>query len=579
MRTSQLFFKTVKNSNSKKQYVASYELLEQAGYLSKLSKGIFTYTPLMYRVVSNFCGIVRQELNKIGGQELMLPLLQPAEIWKTTGRWEEFLSEKLLYTLKDREDKFFCIAPTHEEAVCGLVAERLKNHKQLPLHLYQIAAKFRDEIRPRFGLMRTKELLMEDSYTFSESEEQMQEQYLKLRGAYSNIFRRLELEFVIVDADGGKIGKGKSEEFQVLCDIGEDAVCVSDDYGSNIETAKTVPPHFNYRKCPDPVTEVKTPGIKTIKSLSEFLNVPEQLILKTFVYKLTCTNGFDFIAVGIRGDRQLNTTKIKTCLGATDIAPASEEEIIELLGVGPGFIGPLNCPITFVADLSTEAMTGFICAGNKEDVHYVNVNWDRDISSPTRYDFLLVEEGDVCPSNPGTPYAIKRGVEVAHIFNLGLRYTQIFNVTFQDRKGTDKICWMGTYGIGIGRTLAACVEQKHDEKGIVWPLEVAPFKITVIVAKVESTLIEEAEKLYRLLTDHGYDPLFDDRDERLGFKLKDSDLIGIPYKIIIGKEFLNSGKFEIESRTGEKFEVAPESFLNWCDSHLNSLNLFRKIAD
>lgn len=568
MRTSHLFFKTFKNPNSKKQVAASSELLEQAGYLLKIGKGIFTYTPLMTRVIAKFCSIIREELDAVGGQELLMPLLQPSEYWKTTGRWEEFLSEKLLYTLKDREDRSFCLAPTHEEIVCSLVSQQLENYKALPLHLYQIGTKFRDEIRPRFGLMRTKELLMEDSYTFSDSEEQMQEQYLKLRGAYSRIFKRLELDFVIVDADGGKIGKGKSEEFQVLCDLGEDTVCVSGDYGSNIETAKTVLPQFQYEKSNYPVTEIKTQNVKTIKALAEFLNIPEPLILKTIVYKLTNQKEELFIAIGIRGDRQLNPTKIATVFEATDVSPASEEEIIKLLGVGPGFIGPLNCPIDFVADLSVQAMTGFVCAGNEEHVHYTNVHWERDIPLPKFYDFLLVEENDVCPSNPGIPYSIKKGIEVAHIFNLGTRYTQSFNVSFQDGKGESKICWMGTYGIGIGRTLAACVEQKHDDLGIVWPISVAPFTLLITAARPDPILCEEAEKIYSLLIKKGFDVLFDDREERLGFKLKDGDLIGIPYKLIIGKDFINHGLLEIESRKGEKFAVLPEKLLDWCYDHL-----------
>ncbi|ANH78292.1 proline--tRNA ligase [Candidatus Chlamydia sanziniae] len=567
MRTSQLFYKTSKNAN-KDAHVISSELLEKAGYLFRTGKGIYTYTPLFWRVVLKMAAIIREELNRIGGQELLLPLLHPSELWEQTGRWQTFLSEGLLYTLVDREDKQFCLAPTHEEVICAFVAQWLSGKKQLPIHLYQIATKFRDEIRPRFGLMRSRELLMQDSYTFSNSPEQMNQQYEKLRSAYKNIFDRLGLTYVIVEADGGKIGKGKSEEFQILSSLGEDAICVSGSYSANIETAVALPPQYSYDRDFVSIEEVATPNISTIEHLGTFFSVPLHKILKTLIVKLTYSNHEKFTAIGIRGDRQINLTKVAARLNADHIALASDEEIQDFLGTQKGFVGPLNCPIDFFADETTLPMTNFICAGNVKDKHYINVNWDRDLPRPEYVDFLLAEEGDACPSNPGTPYKIYRGIEVAHIFNLGTRYTEAFQVCFQDEESKQQLCWMGTYGIGIGRTLAACIEQLADERGIIWPPTLAPFSIAILFNGGDIPSQKLAETFYRDLQAQGYAPLLDDRNERLGFKLKDSDLIGIPYKLILGKRFHFSGILEIESRLGEKKAISPELFPTWCEEHL-----------
>lgn len=466
MRTSLLFYRTSKNAN-KEASVLSYELLQKAGYLFKTSKGIYSYTPLFQRVILKMTEIIREELNAIGGQEVCLPLLQPAELWEKTGRWKAFLSEKLLYVLKDRENKAMCLAPTHEEVVSEFVAQWLTGREQLPIHLYQIGTKFRDEIRPRFGLMRAKEFLMEDSYTFSDSPEQMEEQYAKLRLAYQRIFDRLNLKYVIVAADGGKIGKGKSEEFHVLCSLGEDTICVSGSYGANVEAAQAIPPSYVYDSNLLPVEEVATPNIRTIEDLEVFFNTPKHKILKTLVVKTRQKDSEKFFAICIRGDRQINLTKVASFLQVDDCELASEEEILKHLHVEKGFIGPLYCPIPCYADETTRPMTNFICANNQKDVHCKHVNWGRDIPLPAFGDFLLAEAGDLCPQNGGAPYEIFQGVEVAHIFNLGTRYTESFSVGFQDKNGDKQLCWMGTYGIGVGRTLAACIEQLADNKGLV----------------------------------------------------------------------------------------------------------------
>lgn len=567
MRTSLLFYRTSKNAN-KEASVLSYELLQKAGYLFKTSKGIYSYTPLFQRVILKMTEIIREELNAIGGQEVCLPLLQPAELWEKTGRWKAFLSEKLLYVLKDRENKAMCLAPTHEEVVSEFVAQWLTGREQLPIHLYQIGTKFRDEIRPRFGLMRAKEFLMEDSYTFSDSPEQMEEQYAKLRLAYQRIFDRLNLKYVIVAADGGKIGKGKSEEFHVLCSLGEDTICVSGSYGANVEAAQAIPPSYVYDSNFLPVEEVATPNIRTIEDLEVFFNTPKHKILKTLVVKTRQKDSEKFFAICIRGDRQINLTKVASFLQVDDCELASEEEILKHLHVEKGFIGPLYCPIPCYADETTRPMTNFICANNQKDVHCKHVNWGRDIPLPAFGDFLLAEAGDLCPQNGGAPYEIFQGVEVAHIFNLGTRYTESFSVGFQDKNGDKQLCWMGTYGIGVGRTLAACIEQLADNKGLVWPLAVTPFSITILYNGGDTEGEATALQLYQSLNTEGFEPLLDDRNERLGFKLKDSDLLGIPYKLIIGKSFQSTGLLEIESRSGEKCNVSPENLLDWCSKNL-----------
>ncbi len=566
MKASQLFYKTSKNAN-KDAAVLSYELLEKAGYVLKIAKGIYTYTPLFSRVLLKMSEIIREELNAIGGQEVVLPILHPEELWQQTGRWQAFKSENLLYTVTDREKKEFCLAPTHEEVISFFVAQWLSNRKQLPVHLYQIGTKFRDEIRPRFGLMRAKEFLMEDSYTFSSSAEQMDDQYDKLRHAYCKIFNRLGLKYVIVEADGGKIGKGKSEEFHVLCSLGEDTICVSGNYGANIETAAAIPSAFSYSQELLPKQEVSTPNIRSIEELENFFSLPPQQIVKTLVVKLLYGEEEKFVAICIRGDRQLNTTKVCAKLQADDCLFATDEEILQHVGTEKGFLGPLNSPIPVYADETTRPMTNFLCAGNIKDVHFQNVNWERDIPTPEFHDFLLAEAGDICPKTQA-PYEIFQGVEVAHIFNLGTRYTESFSVTFQEEQGKEQVAWMGTYGIGVGRTLAACIEQQADERGIVWPAAVAPFQISILYNGGDSSSAEIANSIYQSLNQLRYEPLLDDRDERLGFKLKDSDLIGLPYKLIIGKSFHSSQLLEIESRSGEKFSVAPEELSAWCQQHL-----------
>jgi len=569
MRTSKLFFRTFKEAPHEADIV-SHQLLERGGYLRKLGKGLYTYTPLMWRVLKKLMHIVREELERAGAQEISMPFLHPAQLWKETGRWEDFTSANLLYTLADREGHPFCLAPTHEEVVVSVVANWVTSHKDLPLNLYQIGTKFRDEIRPRFGLIRAKEFIMKDGYSFSKNPEGMEEQYRLMRAAYSAVFKRLGLDFVIVEAHGGKIGSGKSEEFQVKAEIGEDIVMVCGDYAANVETTKSLAPSYSYDQNVKDKELVKTPGTTTIDELSAFLHVDPQLILKTIVYKLIFADREEFVAIGIRGDRQVNEVKVGDKFKAIEIQLASQEEVKKLTGASFGFIGPIQCPLRFYADHTTQPMTNFVCAINQDDVHAIQVNWKRDITLPEFDDFLLAEEGDVCPHIPGGTYKIQKGIEVGHIFNLGTRYTEKLGAFFQDESGASLPLWMGTYGIGIGRTAAACIEQKHDDKGIIWPLAIAPYKILITAAATQDpVLVDTAEKIYEQLLLNGCEPLLDDRDLRLGFKLKDSDLIGIPYKLIVGKAFTNEKKVEIEARNGEKTLIEVSEVLSWIKERIN----------
>lgn len=557
MRLSKYFFHTSKEAPADAE-TPSHKLLERAGYIRKLGRGIYITTPLMKRVLQKIEAIVRDELDRTGCQEVTLPLLQPADLWKQTERWEGYTSEGLLYTLKDRHGHDYCMAPTCEEVMTSLVSGWVSSYKQLPIHLYQIGPKFRDEIRPRFGLMRSREFLMQDGYSFAADPEGMRAHYEEMREAYRRIFERLGLDFAIVKAHGGKIASGgDSEEFQVKADIGEDAILVCGEYAANVETAQAVPQEHVYASEQKPKEIIDTPQTTTIESLSKLTKTPPQEILKTVVYKLIFPANESFVAIGIRGDRQINEVKVGTHFGAMEIALASEEEVAKVTGSKIGFVGPLESRIPFYADNSCKPMTNFMCAYNVPDKHAKHVNFERDLPLPEFQDFLLAEAGDRCPHVEGGTYTLERGIEVGHIFNIGTKYADKLSAFFQDEGGNMRPYWMGTYGIGIGRVAAACVEQKYDEKGIVWPASIAPFQVVITAATTKNAAqVETAEKIYSEL--EKYEALLDDRDERIGFKLKDSDLMGIPLKIIVGRSFDENGTVEVESRQGEKQWLTPE---------------------
>lgn len=565
MRLSALLFRTLKQAPSDAD-IPSHQLLERGGYIHKLGRGLYVYSPLMWRVLKKLQNIIREEMDREGAQEVCFPQLHPEKLWNESGRWDDYISEGLLYTLKDRDDHDYCLAPTAEEVAVDFVSSWKKSYKDLPLNIYQFGNKFRDEIRPRFGLMRGKEFFMKDGYSFSTNAGMMDEHYEQMKRGYCAVFDRLGLTYVLVEAHGGKIAStGRSQEFQVTAEVGEDLVMVCGDHASNVEATVSIAPTFDYATKHEPKEKIDTPDATTIEKLSTSTKTPPQLILKTLIYKLEAEK---YAAIAIRGDRQVNQLKVEAKLGVTDITLATDDEIKRLTGARAGFIGPLDLSIPLYADNTTKPMTNFMCASNENDTHYKNVNWGCDIPTPEFCDFLLAEEGDGCPHIEGGIYKIQRGIEVGHIFNIGTKYSDKLNAHFQDEGGDMQPFWMGTYGIGLGRTAQACVEQTHDERGIIWPLAIAPYKILITAAVTKNPdLVEQAERLYRELAP--FEPLLDDREERLGFKLKDADLIGIPYKLIVGKTFTNEGKFEIESRQGEKVLIAKEQLLEWAKSTLH----------
>lgn len=555
MRLSRLFFKTFKEAPAEAD-ILSHKLLERAGFIKKLGRGLYTYTPLMWRVIQKLSTVIREEMNAAGAQEVHMPHLHPAEIWKKSGRWDGYRAEGLLFALEDREGAEYALGPTHEEVITHLVTDWLSSYKQLPVNLYQITHKFRDEIRPRFGLMRCKEFLMKDAYAFCQNEEQMQSQYDAMHTAYTRILERLGLDFATVKADGGKIGKGKSEEFQVLADVGEDALLIAGDLAYNVEAAEALLKD-PIPEAALPLKEVSTPGISTIEELVAFLGVEAPKIVKTLIYKLTFKDKEEFVAIGIRGDRSINEVKVANFFGALQTELATIEEIYKITKSPQGFAGPIDCPLVYYADNSIKALNNFVTARNKKDLHLLNVSWGRDVTPKGFHDFLLAEAHDICPHN-NEPYIMRRGIEVGHVFNLGTRYSEACEAYFQDENGKSRPFHMGCYGIGVGRLAAACIEQKGDSKGLVWPLCIAPYKVFITAAKMnEMAMKDEAERLYTLLGD----ALLDDREERLGFKLKDCDLLGIPYKVIVGNRFIEEGLYELESRQGEKEFVSEETLL------------------
>lgn len=569
MRLSNIFFKTFKEAPADAD-VPSHKLLERAGFIKRLSRGHFTYTPLMWKVIGKLKQIVCEELQNEGSQELFLPQLHTKEVWEATGRWDAYKAEKLTYIVQDRDEHEYCLGPTHEEVITHLVKNWITSYKQLPQNLFQITNKFRDEIRPRFGLMRSKEFLMKDAYSFCANTEQMEAQYLNMRRAYQKIFDRLELDYVIVQADSGKIGSSSSssEEFQVLADIGEDSVLICEDFAFNSEKAPCALPPYSFPSTIEEMEKVKTPDTQTIEALEKFTKLPIERLLKIVVYKVTHSDGEEFIAVGIRGDRDINPVKLSNHLNALDVQLAEEWEL-KKKGLKKGYIGPVNCPIPFIADLSCQPMTNFVCGANEESYHFSNVNWKRDCDLPVFVDFSQAKEGDLCPLVPGETYKEKRGIEVGHIFNFGDKYSDALKATFQDENGKPKPFLMGSFGIGIGRLAQAAVEQNYDDKGIIWPKELTPFSILVTAVNTKDAEQKKAsEEVYEKLKKQKIDVLLDDRKERLGFKLKDSDLIGIPYKMILGKTYLAEGKIEVEPRVGEKFFVESKDLNAWAKEHL-----------
>ncbi|MGA3280083.1 MAG: proline--tRNA ligase [Smithella sp.] len=549
MRYSDMFLPTGREVPSDAE-VISHQLMIRAGMIRKLTSGIYSYLPLGYRVIRKLEQIIREEMDKAGAQEVHLSMVQPAELWEESGRWTHYGKELLRF--RDRHDHEYCLGPTHEEVITSLVRNEIKTYRQLPRNLYQIQTKFRDEVRPRFGVMRCREFGMKDAYSFDVDEEGAEKSYEKMFAAYNNIFRRCGLQFRSVEADSGSIGGKYSHEFMVMAESGEDAIvfCEKCSYAANLEKAEVACPEKKLIFEEDflPLENVYTPDVRTIEEVSAFLKVNPQDIVKTLIFN---ADGKPY-AVLIGGDQEVNEIKVKNYLGASELELASDEMIMQATGAPRGFAGPVSLKIPILIDYSVIDMINFVTGANKENYHIKNVNIGRDFKVEAFADFRVITDKDKCP-RCGGGIKFARGIEVGHVFKLGTKYSKAMKAVYLDKDGQEKIMIMGCYGIGIGRTVAAGIEQNYDENGIVWPMPLAPYHVIITPVNVnEKNIMDAAENLYHSMKALGIDVIFDDRDERAGVKFKDAELIGIPLRITIGQKNLSQGNVELKIRkTGE----------------------------
>jgi prolyl-tRNA synthetase len=552
MRFSKLFAPTLKEDPAEAEIV-SHKLLVRAGMLRKVASGIYSYLPLGFRVLNKVINIVREEMDRAGAEELLMSALQPAEIWQKSGRWAEYGPEMM--RLKDRGNRDFCLGPTHEELITTIVMNEMISYRQLPVTLYQIQVKFRDEIRPRFGLMRGREFIMKDAYSFDPDEKSLRASYEKMYDAYSRIFERCGLKYRAVEAESGLIGGDISQEFMVLADTGEEAVVYCDkcSYAASREAARTGKVEVKKDE-PETLEEVNTPGQKTISEVSGFLKTSPKNIVKTLFYQTE--DGIK--AVLVRGDREVNQEKLNRVFGTGKVSFLSNEDFNKYPNLIYGYMGPINLgDHEIIGDNEVLEMRNFITGANKIDTHFINANVDRDFKVDRWGDFVFVNEGDKCPCCEGT-LKITRGIEVGHVFQLGDKYSKAMNATFLDENGKRRFYTMGCYGIGVSRLVQATIEQNHDEAGIVWPLSLAPFEVIIIVLNTkdkEQSAI--AEDIYTGLLNKGIEVIIDDREESAGRKFADADLIGFPYHVIIGKKTKASSRVELKVRkNNQKMEVS-----------------------
>ena len=555
MRASKYLLATLKETPSDAEII-SHQLMLRAGMIRRVAAGIYNWLPLGIRVVRKIEGIVREEMDRAGGQEILMPSVQPAELWKNSGRWEDYGPE--LLRLTDRHKRSFCLGPTHEEVVTMIVRSDIKSYRQLPLNLYQIQTKFRDEIRPRFGVMRGREFIMKDAYSFDVSREAMETAYEIMRVAYVKIFERLGLDARAVAADSGSIGGSHSNEFHVLANSGEDGIAICDDinFAANIETIAIAPSDVARATSDTPLTKVSTPNVHTIEELCSFLDVPTDKTVKTLVFEGEVTP----IAVVLRGDHELNGIKAEKIPGIkTPLQMSSASRIQQVCGCEPGSIGPLNLDIPVFVDHAAAQIVDFVCGANQVDHHLSNVNWGRDLSEPESVDLRNAVDGDPCPVSPDHNITIKRGIEVGHIFQLGTKYSESLDAQVRDEHGKTHPIFMGCYGIGVTRIAAAAIEQNNDDGGIIWPESIAPFQICIVPIgyhKSESVKTK-CDELYKNLTQDGYEVLLDDRSERPGVMFAGMDLIGIPHRVVIGERGLKSGAIEYRARSASESRDIP----------------------
>ncbi len=561
MRASSYLLATVKETPSDAEIV-SHQLMLRAGLIRKLASGLYTWLPTGLRVLRKVEAIVRDEMNRSGAQEVSMPVVQPAELWEESGRWEQYGPE--LLRLADRHAREFCLGPTHEEVITEMVRSEIKSYKQLPANFFQIQTKFRDEIRPRFGIMRSREFLMKDAYSFHIDQASLQETYEVMHAAYTAIFTRLGLDFRPVIADTGSIGGSTSHEFHVLANSGEDAIAFSDssDYAANVEMAEALPPSGERPGASQDLAEIETPGQKTIEQVCKFLELPIERALKTLIVAGDSDEA-PLVALVLRGDHQLNTIKAEKLEGvASPLQFAEEAAIKAAIGCGLGSIGPVSLDMPVLVDRSAAHAADFCCGANRDGVHLTGVNWERDASASRVEDLREVIEGDPSPDGNGS-LVIRRGIEVGHIFQLGTKYSDAMNAQVLDENGKSQVMAMGCYGIGVTRIVAAAIEQNHDEQGIIWPAAMAPFQVAIVPLNMHKSeaVAECALALYDALRDSGVEVLLDDRNERPGVKFADMELIGIPHRVVVGDRALAEGNLEYKSRTASEPQLIPREDL------------------
>ena len=554
MRYSQYLLPTLKEVPADAE-VISHQLMLRSGMIRKVAAGIYNYMPLGLRSIRKMEEIIREEMNRAGAIECLMPMANPAELWQESGRWEKYGKELLRF--KDRKDTDFCMGPTHEEVVTDIVRNTVRSYRQLPLNLYQIQTKFRDEIRPRFGLMRGREFIMKDAYSFDLDDAGADLSYQKMYQAYRNIFQRCGLNFRAVEADSGAIGGSFSHEFMVLAESGEDAIvsCDSCEYAANVEKAEVLWSEELPVAPEQSLQLLATPNRKTIKEVADFLELPPTRLVKTLILQ---TSTKEIVAVLLRGDRELNSIKLANQLDVDWVLPAEEEVVQRVTGAPPGFAGPIGLDVRLIADNEVRAMSHYVVGGNAVDRHYVGVCHPRDVVIDRFADLRRAEQGDPCPRCKGGRFESWRGIEVGHVFKLGTKYSEAMAAMVLDDQGQSRPLVMGCYGIGVGRTVAAAIEQNHDEHGLKLPLPLAPFQVLVVILNPKDEQVREAgEKIYSQLLEQRVEVLLDDRDERPGIKFKDADLVGIPLRITVGARGLQEGVVELKIRaSGEQTTLA-----------------------
>ncbi len=567
MRYSEMFLPTVREVPSDAEII-SHQLMIRAGMIRKLTSGIYTYLPLGYRVIRKLEQIIREEMNRAGAQEVFMPTVQPRELWEESGRWSFYGKELLRF--KDRNDRDCCLGPTHEEVITDLVRNEIKTYRHLPRNLYQIQTKFRDEIRPRFGVMRCREFGMKDAYSFDADEEGAELSYRKMFEAYTEIFKRCGLEFRAVEADTGSIGGSFSHEFMVMAATGEDSLvfCSNCEYAANLEKAEIAAPEIQPVRKENmlPLESVHTPNMRTIEEVSSFLRVAPRDIVKTMIY----TADGRPVAVLVSGDEEVNEIKVKNYLNCDVLEMAVDDVIHEVTGAPRGFAGAVGIKVKIIADYSLSNMTNFVMGANKEDYHVKNVNIGRDVSVTAFADLRIARETDSC-ARCGGALKFARGIEVGHVFKLGTKYSKAMKAQYLDKNGKEQYMIMGCYGIGVGRTVAAAIEQNHDENGIVWPLPLAPYQVIITPVNMNDDKIKRMSvQLYEALQKRGVEVILDDRDERAGVKFKDADLIGIPLRVTVGQKLLTAGVLEVKiRRTGEVKALAADTVEDFVVNYIN----------